>query len=372
VPLVQVELGQQGAGFLRRPPRPVDEGADEGEVRLQERALLGEPADHNARPDPSCPRRRVELAEQGVEQRRLARAVRSLDRDPLAPRDVEVDRAEPERAALQDRLIQFEHGLSGPARGREREPQRPRLRRLLDLVMLQLLQPPGSRAGLGHQRVRPAPAGALAVRARLLAPIVVEIAEPAPLGIPTPVGALVVASYPFAGSLVIAPPSDELPHTLRPGPELEDAAHGAVEERPVVRDDHDPCVDRREEPLEELETGEVEIVGRLVEQVHVEPCEEDRREREARALAARERAGTAVERNVQPDAREDLVCPPIDLLARAPPAASARSSVDLPRPFGPTTPIRAPAATVSETCSRTSAEPFVIVISVAASVAPYM
>src|SRR5438876_12354042 len=49
-----------------------------------------------------------------------------------------------------------------------------------------------------------------------------------------------------------------------------------------------------------------------------------------------------------------------------------RSSVDLPAPFGPTTPIRAPGGTVCERPSRTAADPYSFVMSRATSVAPRM
>ena len=127
-----------------------------------------------------------------------------------------------------------------------------------------------------------------------------------------------LASGVLPGSLVRVPAAGELVDTLRPGFELDDSAHGAVEESPVVGDDHDACVHRGDEPLEQLEPGEVEVVRRLVQQIHVEPGQQDRSEREPGALAARERARKPVERNVQPDACQRLGRPPVDLVAGAP------------------------------------------------------
>ena len=59
----------------------------------------------------------------------------------------------------------------------------------------------------------------------------------------------------------------------------------AVEERPVVRHDDDRRRRRRHEALELVEPGEVEVVGRLVEQQHVLARQQDRGQRGPRAPA---------------------------------------------------------------------------------------
>ena len=70
--------------------------------------------------------------------------------------------------------------------------------------------------------------------------------------------------------------------------ELEHARDRAVEERAVVRHDHRAAGEVVvQEALEPVEAGEVEVVGRLVEQEHVEAGEQDRGEVRARRLAAR-------------------------------------------------------------------------------------
>ena len=71
--------------------------------------------------------------------------------------------------------------------------------------------------------------------------------------------------------------------------DLEDAVDGPVEERAVVRHDDDRAGCLVDEPLEAVEAGEVEVVRRLVEQEHVEPAQQDRRERGPCGLPARER-----------------------------------------------------------------------------------
>ena len=62
------------------------------------------------------------------------------------------------------------------------------------------------------------------------------------------------------------------------------------------------AVEAREEHLEALEPGEVEVVRRLVEEQHVVAAEEDRRERRPRCLTA----GEARERPLELDAEPEL------------------------------------------------------------------
>jgi hypothetical protein len=53
--------------------------------------------------------------------------------------------------------------------------------------------------------------------------------------------------------------------------ELEHGVDGSVEELAVVGDDDRGPVVVGEKTLQEVEAGEVEVVGRLVEKDHVEP-----------------------------------------------------------------------------------------------------
>ncbi len=79
--------------------------------------------------------------------------------------------------------------------------------------------------------------------------------------------------------------------------ELEHARHGPVEERPVVRHDHRTAREVVvEEALEAVEPGEVEVVGRLVQQEHVEARQQDRREVRPGGLPAGEGRHLEVER----------------------------------------------------------------------------
>ena len=68
--------------------------------------------------------------------------------------------------------------------------------------------------------------------------------------------------------------------------DLQDPVDDAVEEGPVVGDHRDPAGQRAEEAFQAFEAGEVEIVGRLVEQEHVEAGQQHRRQPGPGRLAA--------------------------------------------------------------------------------------
>ena len=70
---------------------------------------------------------------------------------------------------------------------------------------------------------------------------------------------------------------------------------GAVEESAVVAHQHDATRELGEELLEPREAREVEVVGGLVEQEHVEARQQDRRKRRARRLPTRQRARREIE-----------------------------------------------------------------------------
>ena len=80
--------------------------------------------------------------------------------------------------------------------------------------------------------------------------------------------------------------------------ELDDGRHRPSKERTVVADEQDGCLKRRDPPLEAVETVEVEIVGRLVEQIHVEARQQQGGESDPRRLASRQRRGRLVEQAV--------------------------------------------------------------------------
>src|SRR5690606_10426543 len=70
--------------------------------------------------------------------------------------------------------------------------------------------------------------------------------------------------------------------------ELEDPAGRVVEEIAVVRDGHHRAGILGQEALEPRDRLGVEMVGRLVEQQHVRPRQEQPAERDSAALAARQ------------------------------------------------------------------------------------
>jgi hypothetical protein len=91
------------------------------------------------------------------------------------------------------------------------------------------------------------------------------------------------------------------------GVELGHVRDHTVEERAVVADHHQRAGELEHEPLELLEAGEVEVVGGLVEQQHVEAGEQHRREPDARCLPTRQRGGLGVEQvGRESDGRERL------------------------------------------------------------------
>ena len=95
--------------------------------------------DPGAEPAPSLGERQA--AQQGVEQRRLAAPVRAEHRDAFGPGELEVERAEPKRAALDDGALEPHDDIAAALARREVEPQLPGLVRLVDA--LEPLDPPG-------------------------------------------------------------------------------------------------------------------------------------------------------------------------------------------------------------------------------------
>ena len=86
---------------------------------------------------------------------------------------------------------------------------------------------------------------------------------------------VVALAPPRALGFVVAPAAAVLRRPARPFVELDDARDGAVEKGTVVGDDDERAGVRGERALERGETGEVEVVGRLVEQEDVEAPAQD-------------------------------------------------------------------------------------------------
>jgi hypothetical protein len=80
--------------------------------------------------------------------------------------------------------------------------------------------------------------------------------------------------------------------------ELEDLRDRVIEEPAVVRDDQHFAGEAEQELLQPGQAVEVEVVGRLVEQQHGRPREQDAGQQRARRLAAAQAAERRVERDV--------------------------------------------------------------------------
>ena len=104
------------------------------------------------------------------------------------------------------------------------------------------------------------------------------------------VGLLRVAAGDGLGVEVAEPAAAELGAGAVVLVELEDPVDGGLQEGPVVGDDDQPAVGLVEEALQAGQTGEVEVVGGLVEEEDVEAGQEDGGQRGPGRLPARELA----------------------------------------------------------------------------------
>ncbi len=96
--------------------------------------------------------------------------------------------------------------------------------------------------------------------------------------------------------------------------ELQHPVHRALEERPVVAHHDDTAGQVVEEPFEAVEACEVEVVGGLVEQEHVEAAQEDRGQRGSSRLTTGKRDGRALEGRLrQPEVGDHASCPGIEI-----------------------------------------------------------
>ena len=228
------------------------------------------------------------IADERLEQRRLARSVRPDEGDVLAPLDHERGTVEQRLAARrQPQPLDLDHDPPGPRRLEELEAERAAaLGEVLELarrLLALLLEPPD----LSELRLR-------LLGLRLL------VAEPLDEAVqPLDVGADALhrlrcrlgARRPLEPPLVPRAGEVEAASAL----DLEHGRRHRLEEPAVVRDEDDGRVDRRQLALEPLEALDVEVVRRLVEQQQVGIARERTAERGARQLAARERRELSVE-----------------------------------------------------------------------------
>ena len=141
------ELGEERPGLLHQQPRVGEEGVEQGGLADELPARLVELADDHRRAELAGAGHERQPAQQRPQEGRLAGAVGPLDGDPLAPRDLLVERPEPERAALDHRAREACHDVAGALGRGERELQLPALPRLLHL-----LEPLDGAVGRPHLR----------------------------------------------------------------------------------------------------------------------------------------------------------------------------------------------------------------------------
>ena len=317
--VLEAELGQQRARLLLRQLALRDEGVEQRGGAVEAEPRLVERADAHAGADPARARGERQPADERVDERRLAAAVRADERDPLAPGQLEVERAEHEAAAPQRRAVQAHGHVARALAAAEAQLQLPAPPRLVDGVepldrllrrahLRRLLL--GALGPLGAaDLVRVVAAEALAART----PVSDHWRwRPRAVGEPVALGRVGRRSAPRRGARRSPaargsrPSRRRTPRGVGDLVELEHARDRALEEGAVVRDDHRAAGPLGDEPLQPRQAVEVEVVGRLVEQQDVEAREQDRGERRARGLAAGERRGLQVEqRGIQPEVAQD-------------------------------------------------------------------
>ena len=302
----QPELRQQRARLEPACGNAPREDVEQRLLRVVGSALLADHAGKDATPELSRPRRELELAEKGAEQRRLSRPVGARDGDALPCENLDVERAQPKGLPLDDGTGKSEHGRSDTPFRTELEPQLPRLEWLLGQRVS--LEQPLRLADLRPQRIRAASigtAGPLAQpgsvspslglapghQARQLAAALLGIRE-----LRVRRGACLVAA-----PRVVRPAARPLHDAVGARIDLGDPTHRCVEKGTVVRDDHGRA---RESDHEARQAGKpvgIEVVRRLVEQEEVGLREQDRGERRPCSLAAREPGERAIELDPEPE-----------------------------------------------------------------------
>ena len=282
----EAELGQQRAhvagvragGVLERPQqrrRPVEPVA-----------RLLDLADDHARTDRPPPGDELDAAEQGVDQRRLARAVGADECDPLAGADergrsVRAGTSRARTTAPSSRATTSPlrpgdctcnrscHGSRGLSTASSRSIARSvRAARPASCSVWLILKArmflSGSSALRTFDRPCDAHSRSRCARPSERAALRVVVLEPLPR---RPPGDLPLVEVGLPAAAVVGGAVGELV-------ELDDVGDGPGEERAVVAHQHDRRAQVVDPALEAIEAVEVEVVGRLVEQEHVEAGEQ--------------------------------------------------------------------------------------------------
>ena len=256
------------------------------------------PRPRRSRPSHRSPDDEREPSEQRQQQRRLARAVRPHDRDPLAPPDLEVDRAErersraarPRRAGASPRRRCAARSRPGSAGPTPPTASRPTSSRSIAVAVARALAACFSDVATRKWRMNLSCSDVsfFAAARALHRPLTLRaraLFEPAALGA---VRGVVLLRVPAGGGARCRGSRASRRRTRCPsGCARRARARGVTvrsrNARSWLTSDHAArqVVDERLEPIE---AGEVEVVGRLVEQEHVEPTQQDRGQRRAGGL----------------------------------------------------------------------------------------
>jgi MFS family permease len=300
------ELGQERPGLGGREAGSCGHPVEDRAIGPDAGSVLAELADHDARADPSVASGEGQTADDGGDQARLPRAVGPDQGDPLGPPDLEVDGAEPERPALDDRRLEARHHRSGPRCVLDAEVEPPALPGLVDDVegLESTIGATGSRRQLLGPVDPEVPLGLVVVPLSFLFsrdPVGRPLTFPAgPIGQrPTPrlkgaVGLLGVETVGLPLCQVTRPAAAEVPCRVAVLVELEHRGDRVLEEVAVVGNHHDAAGALGHEGGQPVEAVEVEVVGRFVEQGDVEAGEHDRGQRDLGGLPAGQRGGRLV------------------------------------------------------------------------------
>ena len=277
----QTELGEQRPGVAQIESRGIGEGAPERRVANELPPNLFDLTDANAAAEVGQPGVGLDPTEDQRDQRRLAGAVVTDERDPFAVLDQEIDRPEPEVAALDDGIAQTGDDVAAPRRVGHVEAELPRLSRLVDRLEpfhrpLGLRGLAGELFGLIHPEVDDvlvALAGPTDLRLPLLGPFALRLCA---VGQCPPLAVVLLVSLPGLGPSpvplleVCPPPAAEQRDRLAELVDLGHVGDHPVEEATIVAHEEDGRGLVEHPTLEPSEPGLVEVVRRLVEELDVE------------------------------------------------------------------------------------------------------
>ena len=302
----EIELGEEPAGVGDGHPGLLHERLEERPSADEVRSRLLDLSDHHIRSGADRTLDRIEASEQQRQQRRLAAAVPTDDRHPIAEVHREIDRPQPEAAPLDHRPCRPGDDITAAADVGDREPQLPGVARLLHILQT-LDRALGARCA----------AGELLGLVRLEVPdVLVGLVRPGDLGLTLlrpltlalgPLGERpafrVVLVEPLLRVMACAltlleerrPAAGEPPAAMSVVIDLEHVGDHPSEQAPIVADEQHRRVEADHPRFEAVESVEVEVVGRLVEQEDVEARQQQRGQRAPGRLATGQRCRRPIE-----------------------------------------------------------------------------